>query len=399
MLRASLARWAIAHLPLVGFLAAASCGPLNPDEMTAAQAASSGTLGVDYSFARPSPATLVADGYLFVGRYYAPADGTEDGKILFKSEADALIASGLSIIAVFEEGATNALNGYSQGVTDAQVAVAQANAAGQPPNRPIFFAIDFDASADGLGAIEPYFDGVASVVGLNRTGAYGGYFAINGLFNDGKIQWGWQTYAWSDGSWDPRAQARQIQNGILNGQADEDQSTASDFGQWGQSAPPTPCSLAGNSYPQATCTETLQCSNGTWVSRSSDASSCITGVEPSGACVTDVGSVVPQYTCNATQQCNNGVWISGTSGCGSVTGCLLAGQTCPQNACTETLQCNNGAWEARSSDPSSCATDIEPNGACVTDTGAVAPMNTCTSTLQCDNGVWVDRASDPASCL
>jgi hypothetical protein len=399
MLHAPLARVVTPVSWLAALLAAASCGPPDANPVTAAgEAASSGTLGVDYSFARPSPATLASDGYLFVGRYYAPADGTEDGKILVKSEADALIASGLSIIAVFEEGATNALNGYNQGVTDAQVAVAEASAAGQPGDRPIYFAIDFDASANGLAAIEPYFDGVASVIGSSRTGAYGGYFAINGLFNDGKIQWGWQTYAWSDGSWDARAQARQIQNGILNGDADEDESTTSDFGQWGQSTtPPTPCSLAGNSYAENTCTETLQCSGGAWISRSSDPSSCLTGVEPNGACVTDSGAVVPQNTCNATQQCTNGVWLSGTSGCS--TGCSLAGVSYPQNACTETLQCNNGTWEARSSDPSSCATGIEPNGACVTDTGSVVPMNTCTSTLQCDDGVWVDRASDPASCL
>jgi hypothetical protein len=79
--------------------------------------------------------------------------------------------------------------------------------------------------------------------------------------------------------------------------------------------------------------------------------------------------------------------------------CDLAGQGFGPNTCTETQQCDDGAWVARSGDPADCATGVEPNGACVTDSGSVVPENTCTSSLQCDNGVWVDRTSDPAACL
>lgn len=87
---------------------------------------------------------------------------------------------------------------------------------------------------------------------------------------------------------------------------------------------------------------------------------------------------------------------SGGSGSG---GCQLAGTTYAQNTCTETLQCDAGAWVARTGDPSSCDTGVEPSGACLTDSGAVVPQNTCTSTLQCDDGVWVDRFDDPTACL
>ncbi|HEY8087302.1 MAG TPA: hypothetical protein VIF09_05645 [Polyangiaceae bacterium] len=80
-------------------------------------------------------------------------------------------------------------------------------------------------------------------------------------------------------------------------------------------------------------------------------------------------------------------------------GCDLGGQSYAVNTCTETRQCDGSAWVDRSSDPASCATGVEANGACITDSGSVVPENTCTSTLQCDNGVWVDRASDPAACL
>jgi hypothetical protein len=83
----------------------------------------------------------------------------------------------------------------------------------------------------------------------------------------------------------------------------------------------------------------------------------------------------------------------------TTTSCTLAGTTYAQNTCTETLQCDSGSWIARSSDPSSCNTGVEPSGACITDTGAVDPQNTCTTTLQCDDGVWVDRDTDPSACL
>jgi hypothetical protein len=87
------------------------------------------------------------------------------------------------------------------------------------------------------------------------------------------------------------------------------------------------------------------------------------------------------------------------SGDASTGDCELAGQSYGPNTCTETQQCENGAWVERTSDPSACDTGVEPNGACITDTGSVVPENTCTSTLQCDNGVWVNRNDDPSACL
>jgi lysozyme len=164
------------------------------------------------------------------------------------------------------------------------------------------------------------------------------------------------------------------------------------------------CTLGGHTYAQSTCTETLECDNGSWVARSNDTSSCNTGIEANGACLTDTGSVEPLDTCTSTLQCDDGVWVdrmSDPAAClgTTTTSCTLAGTTYVQNTCTETLQCDSGSWVARSSDPSSCDTGVEPNGGCLTDTGSIDPQNTCTSTLQCDDGVWVARSGDPASCL
>ncbi len=73
------------------------------------------------------------------------------------------------------------------------------------------------------------------------------------------------------------------------------------------------CTLGGNTFAQNTCTETLQCDAGAWVARTGDPSACDSGVEPSGACVTDSGSVVPQNTCTTTLQCDDGVWVDRAS--------------------------------------------------------------------------------------
>jgi hypothetical protein len=69
------------------------------------------------------------------------------------------------------------------------------------------------------------------------------------------------------------------------------------------------CKLAGHSFGQNTCTETLQCDAGQWVGRTGDPAACDHGVEPAGACITDSGTVVPMNTCTSSQQCDDGVWV------------------------------------------------------------------------------------------
>jgi hypothetical protein len=193
--------------------------------------------GLDYAWSRPSsPAALKAAGYSFVARYLSY---DTSGKNLTAGEARDLFAAGIDVVSNWEWGAQDALNGYQTGVDEAQKALQLANDCGMPADRPIYFSVDFDASPDQQAAIDSYFDGVASVLGVDRTGAYAGYYVVQRLFDHGKIKWGWQTYAWSGGQWDPRAQLRQIQNGVTVAGADSDidTSVANDFGQWGPNAP------------------------------------------------------------------------------------------------------------------------------------------------------------------
>jgi hypothetical protein len=186
--------------------------------------------GLDYAWQHPSPAAMLAGGYTFACRYLS----RDASKNLTHAEADTLIAAGIAVVCNWEYAPGAALKGRAQGVADATDAKAQAAACGQPADRPIYFSVDVDTNSSQYTAIDAYFDGAASVLGRTRLGVYGEYALCNHLLNAGKVQWTWQTYAWSSGAWETRANIRQIQNGITVGGADCDKNQAmtTDFGQW-----------------------------------------------------------------------------------------------------------------------------------------------------------------------
>jgi hypothetical protein len=220
---------AIAMVPLVGCTVADPNANEETDSSTDALKAVA--TGCDYAWSRPSPGTLKGQGFSFVARYLS-YDTT--GKNLDASEEHSLEKHDLDIVLVWEWNADDALKGYNKGVEDAHAAQKQAFALGMPHSRPLYFAVDFDATSGQEAAIGSYFDGVAHVLGRDRTGAYAGYNVIKHLFDNHKITWGWQTYAWSGGKWDKRAQLRQVLNGIDGGDVDKDVAVKADFGQWDQ---------------------------------------------------------------------------------------------------------------------------------------------------------------------
>lgn len=204
---------------------------------------------IDFAWGRPSVASLKAAGAIAVCRYLS-YDKT--GKTLTKAEADGLRLGGIDVVSNWEQAGnwTEYAGGQTTGRSHAAEANRQHIACGGPPERPIYFSTDWNATSTQLGTVAEYYRGVASVIGLNRTGAYGGFTTIKYLFDQGVIAWGWQTYAWStfrdDPSgqmylhWDPRAQLRQVQNGVSIGgvDCDLDETRAADFGQWGAGAHP-----------------------------------------------------------------------------------------------------------------------------------------------------------------
>jgi hypothetical protein len=191
------------------------------------------SLGVDYVTGPPVTA-LQAAGVTFVCRYLSYVNNLTQIKLLTPMEAQSLGQAGIAIVSNYEWYGDRALEGSPSGILDAQIASAQHMACGGPGDRPIYFSVDFDASAAQMTSIIDYFQGVSSIIGLARTGAYGSYATIKALFDAGAITWGWQTYAWSDGAWDSRAQIQQYENGVTLAGADVDynRSTVVDIGQW-----------------------------------------------------------------------------------------------------------------------------------------------------------------------
>jgi hypothetical protein len=190
--------------------------------------------GIDYEGGLTG-AQVKASGASFVCRYlsdYPP-------KNLTRAEFENLHSHGIDIVTVWETYANRALSGHAAGAVDAKDAEEQARWIGIPDGRPIFFAIDFDETPSEAEAVRQYFGGVNSVLGRDRTGAYGGYWSVKRLFDAGLIKYGWQTYAWSGGNWDHRAQLQQYSNGhyVSGVGVDFDRAVAEDFGQWFYRAP------------------------------------------------------------------------------------------------------------------------------------------------------------------
>jgi hypothetical protein len=187
--------------------------------------------GVDYAWSHPGGAALQRAGMRFACRYLSH-DTT--GKNLTRAEADDLAAHGVACVVVWETTARRVRDGRAAGIEDAKDAVKQATAAGMPKDRPIYFAIDYDAPEKDQTPIDAYFRGVASVIGLARTGAYGGYWPLSRLKGMRLARWFWQTDAWSGSN---LLAGRHIHQHaatvtIAGVSCDKDTALVEDFGQW-----------------------------------------------------------------------------------------------------------------------------------------------------------------------
>ena len=158
-------------------------------------------------------------------------------KVLTQREVENYRANGIGVVVVFEDGAGNSLQGHDQGRSDAEFALAQANALGMPSRRPIFFAVDFDTGGSPEKT-DAYFDGVAAVLGHQNSGPYGGYEVVRHQLDRG-FAWACQTYAWSGCEVDDRAQLYEFSNSHYVGGVGVAYSHAfyPDFGQWNAPLP------------------------------------------------------------------------------------------------------------------------------------------------------------------
>lgn len=187
--------------------------------------------GCDWSFHPPGIDALRRAGMRFACRYVGLGSA---GKHLTRSEVLALSAAGIRVVLLAEADERGALGGRSRGATHAAIASKAAHAVGAPPSAPIYFAVDFDAVDRQLGMIDAYLQGAASVIGRNRVGVYAEYDVVHHAFDRGLVGYACQTYAWSHGRWDNRAQLRQTHNAVRLGAGIVDLCTATvaDYGGW-----------------------------------------------------------------------------------------------------------------------------------------------------------------------
>lgn len=145
-----------------------------------------------------------AAGYRFVGRYYF--DIVSHAKVkLTLSEARALSAAGLYVVAVFENGPDHpGYFSHAKGLSDGAAAFRYAaDQIGQPRDSPIYFAVDYDASAADLdGPVAAYFAGLAEAFAVESgdggafpIGVYGSGLACSKLLGSGAAEFAWLAQA------------------------------------------------------------------------------------------------------------------------------------------------------------------------------------------------------------
>jgi hypothetical protein len=118
---------------------------------------------------------LVKSGITFIGRYYFNLTKTVKQKFT-AAEALRLSNAGLDLVAVYENKSdTYGYFSADKGTSDAQGALAQAQALGQPEGSAIYFTVDCDLPKAQVNAnVVDYFEAVNEVIGETYDiGVYG----------------------------------------------------------------------------------------------------------------------------------------------------------------------------------------------------------------------------------
>jgi subtilisin family serine protease len=127
-----------------------------------------------------------------VARYYS----TQLDRCLTQSEAAVLIAAGLEIVAIFEDGGEQDLS-TEQGIHDAQVARLHARNVGQPSGSAIYFALKRAPNGSpgvDLDAIGSYFTGIRNVLSDRyKVGVLSDALVCEALLGSGACDYAWLT--------------------------------------------------------------------------------------------------------------------------------------------------------------------------------------------------------------
>lgn len=166
--------------------------------------------GVDYSWARPNPAALAQAGIKLVARYLSH----DDSKDISATEAAALHAAGIGVLANWESQPGRPLLGAAAGTQDGTDAAAKAELVGFPHGCCIYYSCDTDTNQSQWPTIAAYYKAAgAATNGRYTVGVYGEADLIEYLHNAGVVTSEWQTYAWSNGRLSAEADFYQYLNG------------------------------------------------------------------------------------------------------------------------------------------------------------------------------------------
>ncbi|HLR99986.1 DUF1906 domain-containing protein [Mycolicibacillus parakoreensis] len=243
-------RYAAAASALAGAGVAAARAGIPP-------ASAANPMLIDYAMRQIPAEAIRAAGYAGVINYVSTSrPGSNFGaKPITRPYAQSLTAAGLVIVSNYQYGKpggtapSDFTRGYAGGVADARTAWKIHTAAGGGQSAPIFFSVDDDIDRHTWDTVAlPWFRGINSVLGVQRTGVYGGvdvcqWAGAAGVIGNSRTpghRWAWQTRSWSNGRRDPAAVLFQrivstasspgpIVGGI---EVDVNDVLAADCGQW-----------------------------------------------------------------------------------------------------------------------------------------------------------------------
>jgi hypothetical protein len=218
---------------------------------------------LDFSASLIDPQAIKDAGFAGVIGYFSdrrPGAEWMQAKPLTRDYCDRLRAHGLEIVTNFQfnkggNDTSDWLGGFAAGQANARRALELHFAAGGPPNRPLYCAIDSAPTLDMWNStVADYVRGWASIVGLEWTGIYANADMIDNAIQDGVATWFWQHnnlgYA-SDHPDHPAAHIHQIRidsDTVAGVGVDVNITFRDDYGQWSKAAVvPSPPPVQGDS--------------------------------------------------------------------------------------------------------------------------------------------------------
>lgn len=148
---------------------------------------------------REKAEALYSLGYRFAGRYVVPISGSTAWKALTLPEAEAIRASGMDILCIFELDAARAGRGEAVGAQDGDLAQSCARALGIPAGTTLYFAVDYYPAAAEMPQIEAYLRAAGARIAPYTLGVYGCYDVVEYLSARDVCRHYWQCVAWSGG--------------------------------------------------------------------------------------------------------------------------------------------------------------------------------------------------------